>query len=243
MVFTPPFLGIVRFLVRFHCHNKGVFIRIEFTAIFASALILVVSGGVIFAESGVATAALHQLMEGNVRFVAGQMSHPHQDPERRKSLADSQRPVAVVVACSDSRVAPEFVFDQGLGDLFVVRSAGNLVDSVGLGSIEYAVEHLGVELIVVMGHEKCGAVTAAVTPGSYSVSIQVLADQIRNHLKSAHLSSNSAVLAAVEANIKVDEAELVTESPMIQEKLASGHLKIVGGTYSLSEGTFLMSED
>ncbi len=100
------------------------------------------------------------LKEGNERFVAGRPEHPSQSVEHRASLADGQRPTAVVFGCADSRVAAEIIFDQGLGDMFVVRTAGHVIDSAVLGSIEYAVTVLGVPLIVVLGHDSCGAVQA-----------------------------------------------------------------------------------
>ena len=108
--------------------------------------------------------ALKRLTEGNARFVSGHLSHttPEFLTEARGKVAQAQRPFAIIVGCSDSRGGPELVFDQGLGDLFVVRTAGEVVDEVALGSIEYAVEHLGSALIVVLGHERCGAVSAAV---------------------------------------------------------------------------------
>ncbi len=105
--------------------------------------------------------ALQKLMEGNQRFVSGQMCHAHQAADWRKHLASGQQPIATILACSDSRVPPELVFDQGFGDLFVVRVAGNIIDSDILGSIGYGLIHLKTPLVVIMGHEGCGAVTAA----------------------------------------------------------------------------------
>src|SRR5438876_10670259 len=105
--------------------------------------------------------AISRLKEGNGRYAGGNLQHPGQTTERRAELANTQHPFATIVSCSDSRVPPEIVFDQGLGDLFVVRVAGNVIDDHALGSIEYAVDHLGVRLIVVLGHQSCGAVKAA----------------------------------------------------------------------------------
>src|SRR6184192_4185539 len=107
------------------------------------------------------TEAISKLKEGNGRYAGGNLQHPGQTTERRAELANTQHPFATIVSCSDSRVPPEIVFDQGLGDLFVVRVAGNVIDDHGLGSIEYAVDHLGARLIVVLGHQSCGAVKAA----------------------------------------------------------------------------------
>ncbi len=105
--------------------------------------------------------ALARLKAGNQRFVASKLEHPRQTAKRRTELATSQHPFAVVLGCADSRTAPELVFDQGLGDVFVVRVAGNVLNDETLGSIEYAVDHLGAQLIVVLGHERCGAIEAA----------------------------------------------------------------------------------
>ncbi|HEY4484757.1 MAG TPA: carbonic anhydrase, partial [Nitrospiria bacterium] len=106
--------------------------------------------------------ALTMLMEGNARYVEGKMLHPNQAADRMGELAKGQHPFAVILGCADSRVPPEIVFDQGLGDLFVLRVAGNIADDAVIGSIEYAVEHLGTTLVFVLGHERCGAVSAAV---------------------------------------------------------------------------------
>src|SRR5207245_4280782 len=105
--------------------------------------------------------AISKLKEGNGRYASGNLQHPGQTTERRAKLTKSQHPFAIIVSCSDSRVPPELVFDQGLGDLFVLRVAGNVIDDHSLGSIEYAVDHLAVRLIVVLGHQRCGAVHAA----------------------------------------------------------------------------------
>src|SRR5437588_10797425 len=105
--------------------------------------------------------AISKLKEGNGRYTSGNLQHPGQTTERRTELSKSQHPFAVIVSCSDSRVPPEIVFDQGLGDLFIFRVAGNVIDDHGLGSIEYSVDHLGTRLILVLGHQSCGAVKAA----------------------------------------------------------------------------------
>src|SRR5688572_16994 len=121
--------------------------------------------------------ATKRLVYGNRRFVNGETQHPNQSAEHRLALAKGQAPFAVVVACSDSRVCPEIVFDQGLGDLFVIRVAGNTIGNVELGSIEYAVEHLHAKLVIVVGHEKCGAVGAAVKGGETHGHIGDLTDR------------------------------------------------------------------
>ncbi len=109
--------------------------------------------------------ALQTLLDGNKRFAAGRQLHPNQGKERRDEVAKGQKPFAIIVGCSDSRIPPEILFDQGIGDLFIIRLAGNIVDDMALGSIEYAADHLGSRLVVVLGHSKCGAVTATAQGG------------------------------------------------------------------------------
>ena len=118
--------------------------------------------------------ALQKLMEGNARYASGNTSHPDQSMERRYELVAGQHPFAVIVGCSDSRIAPELIFDQGLGDIFVIRAAGQVLDDVAIGSIEYAVEHLGVPLVVVLGHDSCGAVTATLEGGEVAGHLNCL---------------------------------------------------------------------
>ncbi len=132
------------------------------------------------ASAGVpADAALAKLVEGNRRYMRHKAQHPDESLARRKELEGAQHPFAVILGCADSRVSPELLFDQGLGDLFVIRVAGNIVDDAILGSIEYAVEHLGTKLILVLGHEKCGAVTAAVEGGAAAGHLPAVVDAIR----------------------------------------------------------------
>ena len=132
-----------------------------------------------------ATEALDQLQAGNQRFVAGASQHPHCSPARRAELTGGQSPFATVITCADSRVPVELLFDQGLGDVFVIRVAGNIADDAVLGSIEYASLHLGVNLVVVMGHQSCGAVNAAVDGSSTGTHIDSLIDAIRPAVESA----------------------------------------------------------
>lgn len=122
---------------------------------------------------------IENLKDGNGRFVAGRPDHPRQDKARRDEIATSQHPKAIVLSCSDSRVPPELIFDQGLGDLFVVRVAGNVLNNENLGSIQYAVEHLGVKDIVVLGHSRCGAVTAAVNAHGAEVPVESVLETLK----------------------------------------------------------------
>jgi len=181
--------------------------------------------------------ALSRLVAGNERFVAAKSSHPHQDAARRHDLAGSQHPFAVVLSCSDSRLPPELVFDQGLGDLFVIRVAGNITDAAVIGSIEYAVEHLKTPLIVVLGHEKCGAVTAAMSGGAGSHDhIQALVDAIAPVVTEAKKDPKDPLDAAVRLNVKKVVGELASSEPTLAHEVKAGHLRIVGAYYSLDTG-------
>lgn len=128
---------------------------------------------------------MNYLKEGNARYVQEKMLHPNQNSKTRKDIAPSQKPKAVVLSCSDSRLPPEIIFDQGLGDLFVVRVAGNVLNKENLGSIEYAVEHLGVKDIVVIGHSRCGAVTAAVKGGEVHGPVKSIINALEPAVKEA----------------------------------------------------------
>ena len=180
-----------------------------------------------------AETAEKMLADGNSRFVYGKYAERKIGREERSELAKGQHPFAVIVTCSDSRVAPELLFDQGLGDLFVVRVAGNVLDSIELGSIEYAVEHLGAKLIVILGHEKCGAVKAAVDGGELPPNIQAIADKIHPAVTSAKTKHPANIYeATADANIQ----NMIT---MLQSDHVITHItgiKILGAKYRLESG-------
>ena len=186
--------------------------------------------------------AISKLKEGNGRYAGGNLQHPGQTTERRAELANSQYPFATIVSCSDSRVPPEIVFDQGLGDLFVVRVAGNVIDDHALGSIEYAVDHLGVRLIVVLGHQSCGAVKAAKetiaaktkAPGH----IQSLVTAIQPAVEA---TAKGDLEATIKANVKDVAQALRSSTPVLKPKVDSGDVRVVGAYYNLDTGaiTFL----
>jgi len=182
-----------------------------------------------------------KLLEGNKRFVNSQMIHINQDLERRKEMFEGQNPFAVIVGCSDSRIPPEIIFDQGLGDLFVIRTAGHVVDDIALGSIEYAVEHLGVQLVVVLGHEKCGAVNAAVQGGKLHGNLEELVEEITPAVNAARNLPGDLLTNSIEQNVKHVQKEIIDESEIIRTIQKNGNVKIIGGVYSLSNGavTFL----
>jgi len=174
--------------------------------------------------------ALHRLKDGNARFVADKPAKKDLGAKRRAELAKGQRPFAVVLTCSDSRVAPELIFDQGLGDLFVLRVAGNVTDPVVLGSIEYAVDHLKTPLVVVLGHEKCGAVAAAVEGGHPEGNLGKL-------IRHVHVGDNKGdAEAAVRTNVMYQAGQLTRESTVLKDFVSSKRVRLAAGVYSLKTG-------
>jgi carbonic anhydrase len=193
-------------------------------------------------DAGVAPAqALKRLEDGNRRFVAGASEECRQSEKARASLVEGQSPHTVVLSCSDSRVPPEMIFDQGLGQLFTVRVAGEVPDASAVASIEYAVEHLGARLILVLGHDSCGAVKAALAPrskdGDGSADLDYLVGAIRGHLKPEDAQGADKTLTApVKRNVDAVAAELTARSAILKERLASGRIRIARGVYRLSSG-------
>ena len=186
------------------------------------------------------TAAWQKLLDGNGRFVSGQSKHQHQDVKRRAELAAGQKPFAVVIGCADSRTSPEILFDQGLGDLFVVRLAGNIVDDAALGSVEFAVAALGAKLIVVLGHEKCGAVKATVgvvngdpAPANHIASI---VEAIKPAAQASKGREGDAVENAVLENVREVVKKLKVSKPVLEPLVKSGELKVIGARYDLDDG-------
>ncbi len=177
-------------------------------------------------------AALDQLIKGNERYVAGKPMRPNQTRTRRAAIKDAEKPIAVVLSCSDSRVPPEIVFDRGLGDLYVVRVAGNVVNDEVLGSIEYAVESLGANLLVVLGHDDCSAVKAAIAGGHAGNHVQAMIESI----KPAIAGAKGDVQAAAVANVRSVVRQLSESKPDLQPAVQKGQLKIVGAEYHLDTG-------
>ncbi len=233
------------------------------TWFFACAAILgiaVLAAGLAFSnsESGTGVSpdeALQKLMDGNKHYVENKMTlTAKSDPATRASLANGQKPYATILTCSDSRVPPEIIFDKGLGELFVVRVAGNVPDPVVLGSIEYAVEHLGSSLIMVLGHERCGAVTAAVGAhgkSTGSANIDAIVKVIEPAVKSAagtcaactgekncaETKKNEFVECVVDDNAKTVAASLTAKSKILRHLAEEKKIKIVAAKYDLDEGT------
>jgi carbonic anhydrase len=215
------------------------------------------------------TDALSRLKEGNSRFIAGSVQHPHetsderayiaknsyenpdaislgmtsdQAAKRRGELTKSQHPFAIILSCSDSRVPPELVFDEGLGDLFIVRVAGNVLNDEGLGSIEYGVEVLGARLIVVLGHQSCGAVDAAMktvaAKGKAPGHIQSLVTAIKPVVQSTPKADLDTM---IKANVKHVVDALRSSAPILKSRVDAGEVQVIGGYYTLDTGavTFL----
>ena len=232
----------------------------KFSKVVASVVsLLVVAAGLAYATSASAPAvspdeALQKLMEGNKRYVENQMTGTKLcDLTTRSSLAKSQKPYAIVLTCSDSRVPPEIVFDKGLGEIFVVRVAGNVPDPVVLGSIEYAAEHLGSPLIMVLGHERCGAVTATVdakgkSTGSPNIDaiVKAVAPNVKNaakdcdackgEAKCADTKKSDFVECVIDANAKAIAASLTKKSKILNHLQHEKKIKIVAAKYDLDDG-------
>jgi carbonic anhydrase len=181
--------------------------------------------------------ALSKLKEGNGRYTSGNLQHPGQTAERRTELAKTQHPFAAIVSCSDSRVPPEIVFDQGLGDLFIVRVAGNVINDEGLGSIEYTVDHLGTRLILVLGHQSCGAVKAARETIAAKAKAPGHIESLVTAIKPAvEATAKDDLDATIKANVKHVVDALRSSTPILKAKVDSGDVQVIGGYYSLDTG-------
>ena len=186
--------------------------------------------------------ALERLKEGNERFVSEERTHFHTGHERRvETLRNGQHPLATVLACSDSRVPVEMVFDQGIGDIFVVRLIGNVCNNVGQGCIEYAVEHLRTPLLVILGHTDCGAVKAVVEREKLHGNMSSLLTCIiwavgKTRKKHPELSGNPLLAACIEANVWQSVEDLFKGSRMVCRKIRNGELRVVGAIYDLESG-------
>jgi carbonic anhydrase len=180
--------------------------------------------------------ALARLERGNARFVAGWPNHPDQSARRRREVAMRQPPFAAILTCADSRVPPEIIFDEGLGNLFVVRVAGNVLDDIVLGSLEYAVEHLHVPLIVVLGHDRCGAVTAAADGGDTHSHIDAIVKALQPAIHLARAAGGDVVSQAIDANVQLVVNQLSVSEPILREHLNTGQLKVAGARYQLESG-------
>ena len=184
--------------------------------------------------------AWQKLVEGNARFVSGTSSHPNQDASRRSSLVNAQNPFTLIFGCSDSRLAAEIIFDLGLGDAFVIRTAGQVMDDAVLGTLEYGVDVLGIPLIVVLGHDNCGAVTATKEavdsgdmPGGY---IRNLVERITPSVLNSLRHGDHEVNDIVVEHTRQTAERLVERSPSIKAAIDAGRTAVVGMAYRLEEG-------
>lgn len=183
--------------------------------------------------------ALKKLVDGNARFMKDDTAYTNWGAARRAELTKGQKPFAIVLGCADSRVPPEHVFDQELGDLFVVRVAGNVVDTDEIASIEYAVAHLGTPLIIVLGHQSCGAVKATIDGAKDTDHIINLVKKIDPAVKKAQATTKDPaglLDAAITENAKIAAATLTQKSSVIKGKVDKGEVKLTAGVYNLATG-------
>lgn len=214
------------------------------------AAMLFAYSGMVFASEGPGIShdeALAKLVEGNNRFVEGKQMNKDIGDSRRTELTKGQQPFAVILSCSDSRVPPEHIFDQGLGDIFVVRVAGNVADSIELGSVEYAVEHLGSPLILILGHQMCGAVKATVAGGKPEGNIGSIVKKIEPAVKKAKAKikdkdKDKVLDAAILENTKNTAAALTQKSAIIKHLVQEKKVKIVAGVYNMGTGKVELAE-
>ena len=206
------------------------------TVLFLSTSLYAAAGG---------DAAEGKLIDGNRRFVSGRPAAKDLGDARRKELTKGQHPFAVVLSCSDSRVPPELLFDQGLGDLFVVRTAGNTVDTISIGSLEYGIEHLHAPLLVILGHQDCGAVKATIDAygkpakeekGHPHDSIGAIVAKIMPAVKQAKAKGGDVLEESIQGNVKNVYKELMAKSPVLKEMVASKKIKVVLAEYYLDSG-------
>jgi carbonic anhydrase len=193
--------------------------------------------------------ALKKLMDGNLHFIENQLTIKESSgPGTRQALASGQMPYAIILSCSDSRVPPEIIFDKGLGEIFVVRVAGNIPDPIILGSIEYAAEHFGSPLIMVLGHKRCGAVTAAVESqglphGNIGAIIKAILPAVKQARKDAGgVGKSDLVESAIDENIKLVAKSLILQSAVIRSLADAGKIKIVCAKYDLDDGKVRLLE-
>ncbi|TAM83649.1 MAG: carbonic anhydrase [Acidobacteria bacterium] len=194
---------------------------------------------------GIAGEIWADLMEGNQRFQSGRPVQ-RQLVARRTELASQQSPPAIILACSDSRVCPSLIFDKNLGDLFVIRTAGNVADPVALGSIEFAAEYLRSRVLVIMGHEKCGAVEAAAS-GSQAASpnLESIVAKVRPAIDmvKGKADGDGLLRLAERANVHISAADILSKSPLLQKKVSDGDIALIKAIYHLSTGQVIRLTD
>lgn len=185
-------------------------------------------------------AAIKRLMEGNQRFIDGKRLNPNQSRLRLQETSVAQYPFAAILGCADSRVPAEIVFDQGLGDLFVVRVAGNVASQTAIGSLEFATAVLGAQSIMVLGHARCGAVSAAIKGDPLPGRIGVFVEEIKPSVESVRFKTGNLEENSIIANVQYQVRKLAESSTILAKLMKEGKLKIVGGRYDLATGKVTM---
>ncbi|MBA3721143.1 MAG: carbonic anhydrase [Parachlamydiaceae bacterium] len=206
------------------------------TLVFAGILLFAPVFSIVAIEANPAKNLLERLLQGNQRYVNSETVCHEDWSAKRTALVKNQEPFAVIVACSDSRVPPEIIFDQSLGDLFIVRVAGNIVDDFAIGSIEYGVSILGANLVLVLGHSNCGAVEAALKGMKFDNHIQEVLNVIQPAIAATKGETGDLLEKAIKANVKIVEEKLKSSKPLLANLLQKGTLQISGGYYNLKSG-------
>lgn len=192
--------------------------------------------------------SLKKLLEGNKRFAEGKSLHPNRSEELRSTLLDGQNPYAIVISCSDSRVPVEIIFDVGLGDIFVIRTAGHVLSNETMGSLEYAVRDLGVKFVMIMGHDNCGAVKSALRAykaGEYaelSSNVQALLNHIYPVFEKIDVNNETALDEAIKLNIQYQVEDLLKKDAYLAKKVNENKIMIAGAKYSLDTGLIELME-
>jgi carbonic anhydrase len=183
--------------------------------------------------------ALQRLLEGNARYLRGELKHGEHLAEQRSAWAEEQHPFAVILGCSDSRVPPQLIFDQGAGDLFTTRVAGNVATDAVIGTIEYAVEHLGVPLVLVLGHSRCGAVSACLhgLPATAGGHLAGLLHAIAPAVERARESEGDPLQNAIQFNVEHVVQQLRASRPVLEPRVRRGEVEVVGALYDLETGS------
>jgi carbonic anhydrase len=218
----------------------------RFRILVALFVAVVFFSGLVIAMTEKGNEALQKLMDGNKRFVSSSLAQKDLSAKKREELAKGQKPFATVLTCSDSRVPPEILFDQGLGDIFIVRVAGNIVDPIALGSIEYAAEHLNAPLLIILGHSKCGAVKATLeSKGKPEGNIGAIVKKIMPAVDTAKKkggTQDEILETAIKENVKNVYADVMKNSKIIPHLVEEGKLTIVAGEYDITTGKVEMIE-
>jgi carbonic anhydrase len=183
-----------------------------------------------------AESALQKLKEGNERYVLDHVEHPHEGAQHRVDISKGQHPFAIILGCADSRVVPELIFDQGVGDLFMLRVAGHIADDAVIASIEFAVEHLGTRLVIVLGHERCGAVMAAIAHVFSEGKLNSLISYIEPAVKAGQEIKGDVITNTAKAHVNLIVETIKTTAPILSHEVKNGTLKIIPAYYRLATG-------